>query len=454
LTAAGSDAGLFGGLFARGAAAAELSDRAFLQAMLDVEVALMRALVNAGLAPAQAGEEIAGVADAATFDVSALGRSGGEKGTPVPALVKALRERLAGTEAGAHVHEGATSQDIVDTAVMLVARRALAPILGDLKQAADACAALAEEHRAAIAAGRTLLQHALPLTFGLKAAQWLAALQAATAELEDVRERVLAVQLGGAVGTLAALGDHGLEIMADVGDQLGLVDPELPWHTVRLRPARLAAALGAALGVMGKIARDVVLLAQTEVSEVREGGGEGRGGSSTMPHKRNPIGSVAILACAQRAPGLVATILSAMTQEHERAAGAWQAEWEPLIELLRLTGSAAAALRELVEGLEVDPATMREDLDITGLLVMSESVVGALAASIGRPVAQRLVERAARQAIEERRPFRDVLLEVPEISRAIGAEGVDAALDPKSYLGVTDQLIQRALAAHRHGRVR
>ena len=212
---------------------------------------------------------------------------------------------------------------------MLVAQRALAPLLDDLGAAADACAELAERHRSTLAPGRTLLQQALPLTFGIKAATWLSGLDGSCAELAEVREHVLAVQLFGAVGTLAALGDRGLEVMSAVAAELGLAEPALGWHTIRLRPARCSAALGSALGVMGKVARDVVLLAQTEVAEAAEGAGEGRGGSSTMPHKRNPVGAVAVIACAQRAPGLVATILGAMGQEHERAAGAWQAEWEP-----------------------------------------------------------------------------------------------------------------------------
>jgi 3-carboxy-cis,cis-muconate cycloisomerase len=199
---------------------------------------------------------------------------------------------------------------------------------------------------------------------------------------------------------------------------------------------------------MGKVARDVVLLAQTEVAEASEGAGEGRGGSSTMPHKRNPVGAVAVLACAHRAPGLVATVLSSMVQEHERAAGAWQAEWEPLLELLRLTGSAAATLRELLGGLELDASRMRADLNATGGLVMSESVAAALGESIGRPAAQALVAKAADVAAREGRSFRDVLADSPEVDRALGAAGLDAALDPRRYLGVTDELIERALAQH------
>jgi 3-carboxy-cis,cis-muconate cycloisomerase len=439
-----SEEGLFSGLFARGEAAPAVGERAFLQAMLDFEVALMRALGRSGLAPPAAAEELAAIADAELFDLAALGRGAGEKGTPIPALLSALRERL-GEDAAAHLHTGATSQDVVDTAGMLVARRALGLILEDLRAATDACAELAQEHRDTLAAGRTLLQHALPLTLGLKAATWLVGLEGAAAELARIDEKVLALQLGGAVGTLAALGEHGLEVVADVADQLGLDEPLLPWHTIRLRPAALAAGLASATGVMGKVARDVVLLAQTEVGEAAEAGGAGRGGSSTMPHKRNPVGAVGILACAGRAPGLAATILAGMTQEHERAAGAWQAEWPVLLELLAITGSAAAMTRELLAGLQVDPDKLRADLDATRGLLMSESVATALSGALGRTEAQRVVERAARDG----RPFREALLEQPEVADALGPDGVDRALDPARYLGATEALIDRALAAHR-----
>ncbi|HUA69924.1 MAG TPA: lyase family protein, partial [Solirubrobacteraceae bacterium] len=348
-------------------------------------------------------------------------------------------------------HTGATSQDVIDTAMMLVTRRALDHALADLSAAADACASLVERFRTATEPGRTLLQQALPVTFGLKAATWLTGLDGAVAQLRGVRDRELALQFGGAVGTLASLGDRGLDVAAELGDQLGLAVPDLPWHTIRLRPARIACALGTALGVTGKIGRDVVLLAQTEVAEVAEGGGEGRGGSSTLPHKRNPVGAVGLVACAQRGPGLVATMLSAMGQEHERGAGAWQAEWETLLELLRLTGSSAAIVRDLLSGLEVDLEKMRADMDLTRGLVMSESVAAALAPAIGRADAQSLVEQAARRAVDSGRGFRDVLLELPEVRDGLGAGALDGALDPAGYVGVADALIDRALAVHRAG---
>jgi 3-carboxy-cis,cis-muconate cycloisomerase len=433
--------GLFDGLFARGAVAEQVSDRALLQALLDVEAALALASASVGLVPAAAAEAISARCDAGNFDVAELGRAAAATGTPVPALVRALTEQLP-DDAAAHVHRGATSQDILDSGAMLVARRALEPLLADLDGAAAAAARLAEANRGTLVAGRTLLQQALPTTFGLKAAAWLVGLEESRALLADVRERTLAVQLGGAVGTLASLGEDGLAVLSALARELDLAEPTVPWHTVRVRPAVLAAALGTASGVLAKIARDVILLAQTEVGEARPAVG---GGSSTLPHKRNPVGAVLAVACAERTPGLVATMLSAMAQEHERGAGGWHAEWETLRDLLRLTGSAAASLRETLEGLEVDAGRARENLD--GLL-MAESVATALTPALGRLAAHDLVEHAVRRASDSK-SLRDVLLEIPEVRRELGEDGLDAALDPQRYLGVADALVDRALALRR-----
>lgn len=443
---------MFAGLFAHGEAAAQVSDRALVDAMVEVEVALLEALADLDLAPAEAARELADAVGSGRLelDVEELGRGTGQQGTPIPALLKALRRQLSDT-AAAHLHTGATSQDVIDTAIMLVARRALNGVIADLSGAADACASLAERHREAVVPGRTLLQQAIPVTFGLKTANWLSGLDGVLADLRAVREHELAVQFGGAVGTLASLGDRGLEVADGLARRLALTAPVLPWHTVRLRPVRIACALGATLGLLGKIGRDVVLLAQSEVAEVAEGGGEGRGGSSTMPHKRNPVGGIGLIACAQRGPGLVATMLASMVSEHERGTGAWQAEWDTLLELLRLTGSSAAIARELLAGLEVDPGKMRADMDGAGGLVMSESVAAAVASSMGRSDAQELVEKAAKRSVSEGREFREVLLEIPEVADGLGADGLDRALDPAAYLGVTAELIDRALAGHRGG---
>jgi 3-carboxy-cis,cis-muconate cycloisomerase len=380
------------------------------------------------IGPEQA-ERIAAACRAERFDPAAIGAAAASAGNPAAPLAAALREAVGEDAAGA-VHRGATSQDIVDTAAMLVAQRALAPLLADLEAAADAAARLAAEHRDTPMAGRTLLQQAVPITFGLKAAVWLAGLDAAVARLAAVRP---AAQLGGAAGTLAALGEDGLAVLAAFAAELGLAEPVLPWHTERTRIAELAGALGAACGAVGKAAGDIALLAQTEVGEVREGG-EGRGGSSTMPHKRNPVASVAALACARQAPGLVSTLLAAMAAEHERAAGAWHAEWRPLGELLRATGSAAAWLRDALEGLQVDPERMRTNLALTGGLLLAERVGGVL----GRREADTLVARAA----DEGRPFAEVLGE------AVGADEAARLLDPAGYLGTAAAFVDRALRAH------
>lgn len=350
-----SDGALFGGIYARGDVAAQVSDRAWLQAMLDVEAALARACAAEGLIPGLAADEIASACRAEAFDIAALGRAAADSATPVVALVKALRAAVS-EPAREHVHVGATSQDISDTACMLVARRALGPLLKDAAAAAEAAAELARAHRDTPMIGRTLLQEAMPITFGLRAAGWLVGLDDGRRRLAGVDDTELAVQMGGPVGARAP------DVAARVAAELELIAPVMPWQAIRVRPVALACALGAFCGVLAKIARDVTLLAQQEEGEVQEGGGPERGGSSAMAHKRNPVGAVSVLACAKRTPGLVATALAAMEQEHERAAGAWQAEWGTYTELLRLTGSATAWARELLENLIVHPDLMQANL--------------------------------------------------------------------------------------------
>ncbi|MGB9182744.1 MAG: lyase family protein [Solirubrobacteraceae bacterium] len=347
---------LFSGLYARGEAALQVTGPAWLAAMLATEAALARACAQEGLIAAEAAEAIAAACLPERFDARAIGVEAARHATPVVPLVRALREAVGEPHAAA-VHLGATSQDILDTALMLVARRALAPILTDARAAADGAAALAQAHRGTAMLGRTLLQPALEVPFGLRAAGWLSGLDAAAARLDQVRRQELAVQMGGPVGAREpAIADR-------VAAELGLAAPVLPWAAIRVRPAILAAALGTLTGVAAKIARDVTLLAQQEVGEVAEGGGPDRGGSSAMAHKRNPVAAVSALACAKRVPGLVATVLTLMEQEHERAAGAWQAEWGTHTELLALTGAATAWCRELLEGLEIDPARMAGNLE-------------------------------------------------------------------------------------------
>ncbi len=346
--------------------------------MLDVEVALARACEHEGLIPPGAAAAIAAACDPDAFDIAKLAGEGGEHASVVVPLVRALRARV-GKPLAEQVHFGATSQDIIDTAAMLVARRALVPLLADVAATAAATAALADRHRSTAITGRTLLQQALPTSFGLRAAGWTVALDTASTRLTEIRVRGLAVQMGGPVGMRSPA------IAELVALELGLSDPILPWHTDRTRVAELAGALGTLAGALAKIARDVTLLAQNELGELREAGGDGHGGSTAMAHKRNPVAAVSVLACAKRVPGLVATLLGSMEQEHERAAGAWQAEWGTLGELLALTGSAAAWGRDMVDGLEVDPARMRKNL---------ERLESAGVSALDVEAASRLIDRA------------------------------------------------------------
>jgi 3-carboxy-cis,cis-muconate cycloisomerase len=425
---------LFGGVFARGGTG--LSAAAWLQAMLDTEAALARALERAGLAADGAGAAVTAVAKASNFDLAELGQQTARTGNPVPALVRALHKMLPGPAAAA-VHHGATSQDIIDTAMMLLARTALDAVLGSLSGAAAEAARLAAGHRDTVMLGRTLMQQAVPVTFGLVAAGWLTGLDEARARLAAVRQERLAVQFGGAACTLAPLGQAGPRVAALLAGELGLAEPVLPWHTSRLRIIELAAALAGVCAAAGKIARDVTLLAQSEVGEVHETGPGG--GSSTMPHKRNPVAAVAVLGCAKQAPGLLATLTAAAEQEYQRAAGGWHAEWQPLAALLRLTGSAASWCAELLAGLAVDAVAMRANLDAAGGLPMAEHVAALLAPKLGRPAAHDLVAEASTTG----RPLREVLLD-----GGIDPGEVDAALDPAGYLGAAAGFVDRALAAH------
>jgi 3-carboxy-cis,cis-muconate cycloisomerase len=453
VTSPGRD-GLFSGLFDRGAAGT--GDEAWLQAMLDTEAALARALERAGFAAEGSGAAVTSVANVSFFPDKSFGGLAATAGNPVPALVKALTGLIPATAAGAAeaVHRGATSQDIIDTAAMLISSRVIDAALADLATAAGHAAAMARSHADTIMAGRTLLQQAVPVTFGLVAAGWLTSIDEARAGLRAIRSRRLAVQFGGAAGTLAALGEAGPAVAALLADELGLAVPVLPWHTDRLRIIELAATLAGTCAVLGKIARDVTLLAQTEIAEVSEdlAGGE-RGGSSTMPHKQNPVASIVILGCAKRAPGLLATLAAAAEQEHQRAAGAWHAEWETLSDLLRLTGSTASWAADLLSGLQIHPARMRANLDATHGLPMAEHLATLLAPTLGRLAANDLIAKASLQATADDTNLADALLTNPEAaaklaSARVSRAQIEAALNPASYLGATAEFIRRALANH------
>ena len=533
--ARGDRAGLFDGVLAAGDVRVAVGDAAWVRAMLDAEAALARAAARCGLATAADADAVTAACAHLDVDPGELGAEAAGTGNPVVPLLTRLRAAVPGTSA-ALVHRGATSQDIVDTAAMLVAHRALVPLLADLTAAAQLTAALAERHRGTVMAGRTLLQQALPTTFGLVAAGWLTGLDSARRRLVEVREHRLAAQLGGAAGTLAAYGDTpdpagddptpttpdpaanhpapatrrdalrpaddppfttpgpaanspapttrrevpspaggdsaatapapaannpapttpgpdtddpelaahraaapgadpGVRMLAAFSAEVGLPEPDLPWHTERTRIADLAGALGAAAGAIAKVARDLVLLAQTEVGEVAEGGDGG--GSSTLPHKHNPIAAVSAAAAAAQAPGLVATLLTAMAHEHQRAAGNWHAEWQPLRALLTATGSAAHQLRRALADLRVDAGRMRANLELTHGALLAERVAGALGPALG----------AGAHATVRAAVARGELATDPAVTAHLDPARLAELLAPETYVGSADALIDRALRA-------
>ncbi|MEU1048574.1 3-carboxy-cis,cis-muconate cycloisomerase [Streptomyces sp. NPDC005897] len=422
-------------------AASATGDRAYLRALLDAEAALTRAQAALGLAPAEAADAVGAAAgDRDAFDArSPAGRARGG-GNPVIPLVADLT-RAVGEPYGPYVHRGATSQDILDTATMLVAARTLDLLLPDLARAERALAGLAAEHRDTPMPGRTLTQHAVPTAFGLKAAGWRALVLDARDRIRTVRD-TLPVQLGGAAGTLAAFAAYGatdpVELPAAYARELGLREPLLPWHTLRTPIADLAGALAFTAGALGKVAVDVLTLSRTEIGEVAEGSG---GGSSAMPHKANPVRSTLIAAAARRAPQLAATLYGSLAAEDERPAGAWHAEWEPLRDLLRLTGGAARDAAELAEGLRVRPDVMRAHLGLTHGLIVSERLSAELAPVLGRARAKELLTELAARAYAEDRSLGELLAEVPELREL----DLAAATDPARYTGAAAALTDRAL---------
>jgi len=425
-------------------AASATGDTAFLQALLDAEAALTRAQASLGLAPTEAAAAVdAVVSEGARFDVHDLALRARGGGNPVIPLVAELTAAVGAVDEtyAPYVHRGATSQDIMDTAMMLVAVRTLDLVLADLGRTERALARHARDHRDTAMPGRTLTQHAVPTTFGLKAAGWRSLVLDARDRLQVVRD-VLPAQLGGAAGTLAAFTAYGA---ADTGAlveayarEVGLAAPVLPWHALRTPVADLAGALAFAAGALGKTAADVLTLSRTEIRELSEGSG---GGSSAMPHKANPVRATLIAAAARRAPQLAATLYGSLTAEDERPAGAWHAEWEPLRELLRLVGGAARDAAELAEGLQVHTDAMRAHLDLTHGLIVSERLSAELAPVLGRARAKELLTRAAERATSEDRPLVELLAEEPELKE------LDLAVlaDPTQYTGSAGALTDRAL---------
>jgi 3-carboxy-cis,cis-muconate cycloisomerase len=427
------------------------SDRSILQAMLDFEVALARSEARFKIVPRSAADAIAAAAKVEEFDAAVLAEAVSRAGTAAIPLVKMLTEHVRSVDpaAAGFVHWGATSQDVADTAVVLLLKRAQSILDSDIRRLEDALQGLATDHDATVMLGRTLLQPAPPTTFGLKAAGWLSAISRSHKRLDDTFAEVLVVQFGGASGTLASLGKHGIAIGRALADELDVGFPDAPWHAHRDRLAELLCACGVLTGSLGKMARDISLLMQGEVSEAAEPGGVGRGGSSTMPHKRNPIGCALTLAAAVRVPGLVASFLSAMVQEHERAVGGWQAEWPTVSGIVQATGLAIASMAEVAEGLTVDAARMRANIEATRGVIFAERAMMLLGETIGRDAAHKLLEDATRQSIKQQRHLADVLAEMPEVVRHLDSAILRELEVPERYLGVADEFRIRLLASAR-----
>jgi 3-carboxy-cis,cis-muconate cycloisomerase len=424
-------------------------DAACLQNMLNFEAALARAEAATGVIPQSAAGPIAAACRAESFDLAALADASTRSGNLAIPLVKALTSNVAKQDADAarYVHWGATSQDVIDTATMLTLRAAIEILLGDIDRAVAGFAKLARQHRDTAVVARTWLQHALPMPFGLKLAEYAAALHRSRKRLQRLRTEALALQFGGAAGTLAALGDKGLAVAERLAQELRLPLPDAPWHTHRDRIAEAASVFAIIAGTCGKIARDVSLMMQTDVGEAFEPSGEGRGGSSTMPHKRNPVAAASALGAATMAPNLAATILAAQVQDHERSAGPWHAEWPTLPTLLLVTSGALAAIVDIAEGLEVDTARMRANLDATGGLIMAEAVTMALAKKIGKSDAHHLIEAASKKAVADKKHLREVLISDPQIVAQLSADKITELFEPMAYQGASQALIDRLLAS-------
>ena len=427
--------------------AAIFSDHSVLLAMLQFESALAAAEARIGVIPESAAAAIDQAAIPENFDAAALAEKSLRAGTPAIPLVTALTEcvRASSEEAARFVHWGATSQDVCDTALILLLERSRAILAADHARLAAALRSLAEQHAGTVMLGRTLLQAAPPITFGLKAAGWFAAAVRGWKRVDSRFEETRLLQFGGASGTLASLGENGSSVARALAAELGLKLPAAPWHTHRDCLAALLCACGVYVGSLAKMARDVALLMQNEVAEAAEPGGEGRGGSSTMPHKRNPTACSLVLAAATRVPGSVSSFLCGMAQEHERAAGGWQAEWATIARAIQDTGLALASMREAAEGLTVDPRRMRENIASTRGVIFAERAALLLAATLGRDAAHHTLEQATRRALETGRPLKEVLAETPEAARVLTPDQIAALDSPEEYLGSAEIFRQQLL---------
>ena len=430
------------------------ADTARLQRMLDFEAALASAEAKAGVIPQSAAAPIGTKCRAELFDREMLAQDAAKAGNLAIPLVKQLTALVhkEDGEAARYVHWGATSQDVIDTGLVLQLRDAFSWIEARVNAICDRLAVLSGEHRSTVMAGRTWMQQAVPIVFGVKTAGWLDAMVRHRERLGETRKRALALQFGGAAGTLASLGIRGLDVGKALGEELGLELPAAPWHGNRDRVAEVATTLALLTGTLGKIARDISLLMQTEVNEVAEPAGEGRGGSSTMPQKRNPVACAAVLAAAERVPGLTSSVLGAMPQEQERGLGGWHAEWETVPEIVRICGGGLRWISETVDGLEVHQLRMRENIETQYGLIYAEAVSTALAKKLGKSAAHEIVADASRKAFQDKKHLRDVLAADPKVSSHLSGDEIEELFDPKQHLGVAAEFIDRVVAVSRQSR--
>jgi len=423
-------------------------DESVLSAMLEFEVALSRAEGRVGVIPKAAADAIAAAAKVDKFDIAALSRATLRAGTPAIPLVKTLTGAVLkkDPDAARFVHWGATSQDVADSAISLLLKQAEPILIGDLELLENSLTRLAKEHQASVMLGRTLLQAAPPVTLGLKSAGWLGSIRRVGYTLREAFTHATVLQFGGASGTLAFLGDKGIAVGKALAKELGLALPEAPWHTHRDRWATLVCVCGVLTGSLGKMARDISLLMQNEIDEAAEPGGEGRGGSSTMPQKRNPIACSLALAAAYRVPGLVSSYLSAMVQEHERAVGGWQAEWPILSGVVQSTGLALASMAEVTGRLAVNPKAMRANIERTNGAIFAERAMMLLGSNLGRDAAHKMLQAASERSAAENRHLADVLGEIPEITAYLGRETLQQLEIPENYLGSADKFRKALLS--------
>ncbi len=449
MTAVGVSSGTFRDLFSTEPMRRIFGDENRVQKYLDIEAALARVQARLGIIPREASEEIGRHCVAEAYDFAKIKSQTERIGYPVlpvvQQLVAACRDGL-----GEWCHWGATTQDITDTATILQIREALDLVEADIVAIADALADLAKRHRDTVMAGRSNLQQAVPITFGYKAATWLAGFDRHRQRLKELKPRVLVGEFGGAAGTLSSLGTRGLEVQAGLMKELDLGQPEIAWHTVRDRIAEVGCFLGLVTGLCAKIAFDVKLMMQTEVEEVYEPFHEGRGSSSTMPQKRNPISSVYITASASLVRQHVPALLDAMVEDHERATGPWEIEWVAVPEIFSLAAGCLAQTRLVVSGLQVDEKKMRANLDITRGLIVSEAVMMGLGPYIGRQYAHDLVYDICRQVVATGRPLVDLLAENKEIAKHLDRAALEKLCDPTNYLGLAGEMVDRVLALRKN----